>query len=113
MGYKLGFILSLVFVVQMFVIVGDLMAVQFIYTNLDALSVTVGQVISQKGEITDDVVRLLENEANAKIEPVGDVTPMFGSLYEYKIYTSYDPYIIKNEPMEISIIRSVVIGYYS
>lgn len=113
MGYKMGFILSLIFVVQLFVMVGDLMSIQFIYTNLDAISVTAGHIISQKGMITDEVIRLCENEGNAQIVQVGENTPMYGSIFEYKIYTSYEPYIIKNEPMEIYVIRSVVIGYYS
>ena len=113
MAYKMGFLLSLIFIVQMFLMVGDLMAIQFVYTNLDAVSVTAGQVISQKGEITEEVVRLVENEAGAYIVPIGDNTPMFGSLYQYKIYKFYKPHYISNEDMEIAVIRSVVIGYYS
>ena len=113
MGSKMGFILSLIFIAQLFVMIGDLMSIQFIYTNLDALSLTVGQYISTKGEISEEIIRLVENEANAHIEPVGEEAPLFGSLYEYKIYTTYKPYIIQKDEMEISIIRSVVIGYYS
>ena len=113
MAYKMGFLLSLIFIVQMFLMIGDLMAIQFIYTNLDAVSVTVGQVISRKGEITDEVIRLVENEAGAYIVPIGDNSSMFGALYQYKIYKNYRPHYISNEDMEIAVIRSVVIGYYS
>ena len=113
MGYKLGFLLSLIFVVQLFIIAGDITSIQIIYTNLDAVSVTAGQAISKYGEITDSVVRLVENEAKAHIEAVTVDTPTFGSLFEYRIYTTYNPYIISTEPMEISISRSVVIGYIS
>ena len=52
MAYKIGFILSLIFVVQLFVLMGDIMAIQMIYTNLDAVSVTAGYLISQNGKIT-------------------------------------------------------------
>lgn len=113
MAYKLGFILSSIFIVALFVMYGDIMAVQVIYTNLDAISVTAGYLISSKGKITDEVILLAEQEANAIIEPVGDQTPMFGSIYEYKIYTYYTPNIIADHDLEVSIIRSVVIGYYS
>lgn len=113
MGYKVGFLLSLIFIVQLFLMVGDLMAVQFIYTNLDALSVTVGQAISQSGEINEDIERLVENQAGAYIVPIGDENPVFGALYEYKIYKFYHPHYISNEDMEVAVIRSVVIGYYS
>lgn len=113
MAYKLGFILSSIFIVALFVMYGDIMAVQVIYTNLDAISVTAGYLISSKGKITDEVILLAEQEANAIIEPVGDQTPMFGSIYEYKIYTYYTPNIIADHDLEVSITRSVVIGYYS
>ena len=113
MGYKLGFLLSLIFVVNLFILAGDFTSIQIIYTNLDAVSVTAGQAISKYGEITDSVIRLVENEANAHIEALTSETSSFGSIYEYRIYTSYKPYVISNEPMEISITRSVVIGYIS
>ena len=113
MGYKVGFLLSLVFIIEIFIMTSDLMSIQFIYTNLDAVSVTAGHYISQRGGITEEVVRLVENQAGANIEPVGDVTPMFGSLFEYRIYKSYKPHFIKEDVMEIAVYRSVVIGYYS
>ena len=72
MGSKLGFILSLLFLVQLFAMVGDLMSIQFIYTNLDAVSVTAGYLISTKGQITNEVIELVKNEANATIEQIGD-----------------------------------------
>lgn len=112
MAYKIGFLLSLIFVVQMFLLVGDLMAVQTIYTNLDAVSISAGYIISQKGTITDEVVRLVENEAKATIVAIGDEAPLFGSLFEYKISYQYDPLYISQNSMEIAVMRSVVIGYY-
>ena len=113
MAYKLGFVLSLVFIVQLFVLAGDIMSIQIIYTNLDAVSVTAGQSISKYGRISDDVIRLVENEAKAYIVAIGDESPMYGSLFEYKIYREYKPMIISSSDMEISITRSVMIGYQS
>ncbi len=113
MGYKMGFLLSLIFIVQLFIIGGDMMSIQILYTNLDAVSVTAGQAISKYGEISDSVIRLVENEAHASIEAITTETPSFGSLFEFRIYTSYKPYIISTEEMEISVSRSVVIGYIS
>ncbi len=111
MGYKLGFLLSLVFIVQLFIIAGDITSIQIIYTNLDAVSVTAGYSISKYGEITQSVVLLVENQANAHIEALTYEAPSYGSIFEYRIYTTYQPMIISSEPMEISISRSVVIGY--
>lgn len=112
MGSKIGFILSLLFVAQLFSIVGDMMSVQFIYTNLDALSITVGTLISKSGKITDYVVELVK-ENNATIEQIGGNNGLIGTIYKYKIAQSYKPIIIKQDYMEIAVTRSVVIGYYS
>ena len=113
MAYKLGFILSSIFIVALFVMYGDIMAVQVIYTNLDAISVAAGCMISMKGRITNEVILLAEQEANAHIEPVGDQSGMFGSIYEFRLYTYYTPNMIADHDLEVSIVRSVVIGYYS
>lgn len=113
MASKLGFILSLLFVAMIFVILGDVVAVQFIYTNMDAVSLSAGYMISKNGYITNEVVMLVENECGASIEAVNDSVPMYGSLYEFRIYRDYEPLFISDNTMEISIVRSIIIGYYN
>ncbi len=113
MSYKIAFILSMVFIVQLFVFATDLISVQIIHSNLDAVSVTAGNIISSKGSINDDVIALVKNEAGATIEAVSEETPLFGAVFEYKISKSYQPVFLASKPMEISVVRSVVIGYYN
>ena len=113
MGSKVGLILSLLFVVQLFVLASDIMGIQMIYTNLDAVSVTAGYLISQKGMITQEVVDLVFEEAGASIEQIGDTTPMLGAVYQYRIFKPYQSLLLKDQLTEIAVSRSVVIGYYS
>lgn len=113
MGSKLGFILSLLFVVQLFALAGDIMSIQMIYSNLDAVGVTAGYIISRSGQITDEVVNLVYEEAGASIEQIGDTPPLIGATYRYRIYKTYESLILQSELTEIAIVRSVVIGYYS
>lgn len=113
MASKLGFILSTLFVVQLFVLFGDLISVQTIYTNLDAVSVTAGQLIAVHGRITEEIERLVENETGGVIEAITPDTAPFGSPYEYKLTKEYNPYIMSSEPLTITIVRSVVIGYFN
>lgn len=113
MGSKLGFILSMLFLVQLFALVGDLMSVQFIYTNLDSISVTAGYLISMKGEITDDVKNLVFNQTGASIVQIGETSHMVGEIIEYKIAKNYKAIIMYKEEIEIAVVRSIVIGYYS
>ena len=113
MAYKLGLILSMLFLAQLFIFTGDLMSIQIIYTNLDAVSVTAGNMISSRGGIDDEIINLVYNETGGTIEAIGDETPMFGATYKYKISREFSPWVMSSNPMEISVIRSVVIGYYA
>ena len=113
MAYKAGLILSLLFVAQLFIFAADLISVQMIYTNLDAVSVTAANLISTRGGIDEEITNLVYNQSGGVIEAIGDETPMLGSVYEFKISREYNPWVMSNKPMKITIIRSVVIGYYS
>lgn len=113
MGYKLGFILSLLLIVELFILAGDLFSAQVIYTNLDAVSITAGSIISSKGGITDEVRTFVANNTGGEIIAVGDDAPLFGSVYTFKIFKSYQPMNFFIGESEISVVRSVVIGYYN
>ena len=113
MSYKVAFILSMIFIVQLFVFAADIISVQIIHSNLDAVSVTAGNIISSKGSINKDVITLVENEAGATIEAVGEETPLFGAVFKYKISKMYYPAFFASKPMEIAVVRSVVIGFYN
>ena len=113
MGSKVGFILSLLLVVELFVLAGDVFSAQIIYTNLDAVSITAGNVISTKGEITDELRNYVKSETGGEITPVGNETPMFGSVYTFKIAKEFKPMNGFTSKTEIAVVRSVVIGYYN
>ena len=113
MGYKIGFILSLLLVVELFVLAGDLFSAQAIYTNLDAISVTAGNIISSKGGITNDLKQYVKDQTGGDITAVGNETPLYGSIYTFKISKEFNPMSRFNSASEISVVRSVVIGYYN
>ena len=113
MAYKLGLILSMLFLTQLFVFTGDLISIQIIYTNLDAVSVVAGNLISSRGGIDDEIVNLVYEQSGGTIEAIGDETPLYGAVYKYKITREYNPWVMSNNPMDISVTRSVVIGYYA
>ncbi len=113
MGSKVGFLLSLLLVVELFVLAGDVFSAQIIYTNLDVVSITAGNVISTKGEITDELRNYVRSETGGEITPVGNDTPMFGSVYTFKISKEFNPMNRFTSKTEIAVVRSVVIGYYN
>lgn len=113
MGYKIGFILSLLLVVELFILAGDIFSVQIIYTNLDAVSLTAGNIISSKGGITDELRSYVLNTTGGEIEALDDSAPLFGSVYTFKISKKYSSLNSFGGEKEISVVRSVVIGYYN
>lgn len=113
MSYKIGFILSLLFIAQLFVFAADLISVQMIYTNLDAVSVTAANLISLHGGLDDSIANLVYEQTGGSIEEVGDTPPLYGAVYTFRLYKDYTPWVMSNKPMTISITRTVVIGYYS
>lgn len=113
MSYKLGFILSLVFVVELFLLASDLFSSQMIYTNLDAASVVVGNVISSKGGITEEVVSYIEDTTGGYIVSITETTPKFGDIFTYKVAKNFKPSNIFGKQYEIAVVRGVVIGYYN
>ena len=113
MAYKVGFILSLLLVVELFILAGDVFSAQVIYTNLDAVSITAGDIISSKAEITDELRNYVRNQTGGEITPLGDETPLFGSVYTFKISKEFSPMNKFTGKTEIAVVRSVVIGYYN
>lgn len=113
MGYKVGFLLSLLLVVELFVLAGDILSAQIIYTNLDAMSITAGNIISTKGEITEELKSYVRSETGGEISAVGDETPLFGSVYTFQISKDYKPMNGFTKQSQIVVVRSVIIGYYN
>lgn len=113
MGYKVGFLLSLLLVVELFILAADVFSAQIIYTNLDAVSITAGNIISSKGEITEELRSYVRSQTGGEISAVGDETPLFGSIYTFQITKEFNPLNQFTSTSEISVVRSVVIGYYN
>lgn len=113
MGYKVGFLLSLLLVVELFVLAADIFTAQTIYTNLDAVSITAGNIISSKGEISEQLKNYVYEQTGGSISPVGDETPMYGSVYTFRIVKEFVPINRFSKRSEIAVVRSVIIGYYN
>lgn len=113
MSYKVSFVLSMVFVVMFFLFGADLISLQFIYSDLDAKSVTIGYLISEHGSIDESLIDSIEQKYNLTFVSADNYVPLFGETVTYVIAKEFDPIIISNEVMNISISRTTVIGYYN
>lgn len=111
MAYKLGFLLSLFFLIQIVCYTGDLSILQEMHSLLDATSITCAKKIAIAGGITNEVSTLAEQQAHASIVQISTGAPRVGAVYVFKLYRSYKPLIISDSPMVVSVTRSTVIGY--
>jgi hypothetical protein len=111
MAYKLGFLLSLFYLVQIVCYTGDLSILQEMHSILDATSITCAKKIALEGKITNEIITLAREQAQASIKQVSTGIPQVGEVFVFKLYRDYKPLVISDSPMVVSVTRSTVIGY--
>lgn len=112
MSSKMGLLLSLMFVMQIFVLAVDMISLQTAYSSLDAKAVAIGYVISQQGNLNEDFIEQIEQEYQLTFTCEENCTPRFKDVVKYKVAVEFNPLVIKNETMLIEIHRTTVIGYF-
>lgn len=110
MSYKLGLMLSMVFVAMFFLFGIDMINIQFMYTDLDQKAISIGYLIAKQGN-TDNLIDL-ENQFDCKITCLENCTPKFGDVIKFEVKDSFQPLIISKQVMYVHVQRSAVIGYY-
>ncbi len=113
MSYKISFILSMVFVAMFFLFSGDMISLQFLYSDLDAKSVTISYLISDHGMLDGDFISYIESKYNVDFVSADNYYPLFGDEVTYVLAKDYKPLIMSKENMRVSIQRTTVIGYYN
>ncbi len=111
MGSKLALIISMGFIVMALAFSGDLIAIQVIHSQLDAISITVSRMISYSGTITSEIESFATKDGKTYIYSPNQAVKV-GSAYEYYLYRYYDPLFISSETMRITVRRSAVVGYF-
>ena len=111
MGSKLGFLLSLFFVIGLMGLSGDLASIQAIQTSLDAAGITAARRIALVGGIDGEVRALVEEECGGNIVSLEEDPVRIGDIYRFAIEKEYQPFVLSQEPVLVRIERSAVIGY--
>ena len=102
----------MVFVVMYFLFAGDMISLQFIYSDLDAKSVTISYLISENGVIDDRFVEYVEEKYDVDFVYADNYVPLFGDEVTFVIAKTYKPLMMSKDMMTVSIQRTTVIGYY-
>lgn len=112
MSYKIGVLLSMIFVAMFFLFGADLISIQSVFSTLDAKSNNISYLISRTGIIDDAFKNHIENMYHVEFICDNNLSPTFGEEIIYSISTTYQPMIISKREMKISISRMTVVGFY-
>lgn len=102
----------MVFVALFFMFAGDMICLQFIYSDLDAKSVTISYLISENGTIDKRFIRRIEQKYKIYFVSIDNLNPLFGDEVTYVIAKDYQPLMMSKDTMTVSVKRTTVIGYY-
>ena len=112
MSYKIGLLLSMIFVALFFLFGADLISLQSAYSMLDAKANNISYIISRNGAIDNEFKNYIETTFSVEFIWDTNLAPEFGEKIYYEIKTTYSPLIISQEEMTISIKRMTIIGFY-
>lgn len=112
MSYKIGLLLSTIFVALFFLFGADLFSIQSIYSVLDSKANNISYVISRSGVIDDYFINYIESTFQVNFECQKNLSPTFGEKIVYQISTSYTPMVISHQQMVIAIKRMTIVGFY-
>ena len=112
MSYKIGLLLSMIFVTMFFLFGADLISIQSVYSSLDSKANNISYLISRSGIIDEDFINYIETSYYVDFDCALNLSPTFGEEITYSISTKYKPMIIDKKEMTITISRMTVVGFY-
>ena len=112
MSYKVGLILSMIFVALFFIFGADLLTLQSVYSSLDSKANNISYLISRNGTIDDDFINYVENTFLVDFDCPKNQSPAFGEKIIYQISTTYHPLVISKQEMTVAIKRMTIVGFY-
>ena len=112
MPYKIGLILSMIFVALFFLFGADLVSLQGVYSTLDSKANNISYIISRNGVVDDNFIDYIETTFDVTFECPKNSSPEFGEKIIYQISTSYHPLVLSKEVMTLTIKRMTVVGFY-
>ncbi|MCR5348154.1 MAG: hypothetical protein K6E59_00900 [Bacilli bacterium] len=113
MSYKLGLLLSIVFMMSVLLFSGDLINVGIIKNSLNSLALTVSYRIAKDGAVLGDTRTLVESYgAELTFEEGWRESFRIGDTVTFYLKKEYTPFVLRKGTMPLSVRRSAVIGYY-
>lgn len=112
MAYKTSFILSLIFVIQLLLFIGDLVMIQISHARLDAIGLATSALIARNGGINETIIEFTEQQSTT-LTCLSVCTPQLGDVLTFQLEKEIDPLILSQDSIRLSVIYHAVIGYYA
>ena len=112
MSYKIGLVLSMVFVMMFLLLGGDMFCLSAAYSALDSNSISIGYLIAKSGRVDSEYLSYLEGSFNVHFLSISPEDANQGDVVRFTIYRNYDPLIISTTVIRLTASRTTVIGYY-
>ena len=112
MSSKIGVLFSLIFVALFVVLGADLINVQYIYSELDAKSVSIAYLISQNGRVTKALSKQIEERYNVEFTCLSYCNSSPGDVVDFRISQTFRPMFISKEDITLAVTRQAIISYY-
>lgn len=112
MSYKIGLILSMIFVALFFLFGADLITLESVYSGLDAKANNISYIISRRGVIDDELIDYVQSTFNVTFNCEQNLAPTFGEQIFYQVSTTYRPMVLSKNEMIITIERMTIVGFY-
>jgi hypothetical protein len=117
MSHILSTIFSLFFIFIAFLFGTDLVVMQYLYTDLDSISIQANYLIAKNGYLTDEIKDSFTSKYNATIYPIESNSLMQsyeeGFIYGYILEKDYSPIAISKSTINLKIKRFAVINIYN
>lgn len=111
MAYKLGLMLSIVFVMSVMLLGGDIIGISSVHSSLDALSLVVARAIGKEGKVSSATYTLVRSY-NVRLRYDNLKTPAVGEKLTFTLTQYYETFVMSKKRLEISVKRTVIVGYY-
>ena len=112
MSYKVGLLLSMIFITLFFLFGADLITLESAYSSLDTKANNISYLISRRGVIDDDFINYVENTFHVDFNCAKNLSPEFGEKIFYEVSMTYHPMVISKNEMTITIQRMTIVGFY-
>ncbi len=111
MSYKMGLLLSVVFLMSVFLFGADLLILNATYQTLDAIAMYVGNRVSYDGWLSPATKEYVVKQG-ATLTLESSSTPAVGETFTFAVQKTYTPIIMKKSPFNVRVVRSCIVGFY-